>query len=123
MPPHWNKVASIKRWLDYGIYDAVIWLDIDTIFNDFSTNIYDIFDDTEGVRHQGNPAFILFRHGDVSRCVVDNWWSFGTSPGCRYFKYPENHMGQVRCVFKCKTQGKIRSTTHLNMPKTRRLKI
>lgn len=96
MPPHWNKVAGIKRWLDYGIYDAVVLLDMDSVLHDFSTNIYDILDDTKGMRYPGNPSFVMFRHGDVSRCVVDNWWSFGTSPGCRYLKFPENHMGQTQ---------------------------
>lgn len=42
MPPHWNKVAFIKRWLSYNaIFDAVVWLDIDmdTVLVDFKTSV------------------------------------------------------------------------------------
>mmetsp|Transcript_8602 Transcript_8602/g.14944 ORF Transcript_8602/g.14944 Transcript_8602/m.14944 type:complete len:445 (+) Transcript_8602:126-1460(+) len=96
MPPHWNKVASLKRWLSYGIFDAVLLLDMDTVIVDFDTSIYSMYESTPTVRFPGNPAYMLFRRGDVSRCIVDSWWYFGTSPGCRYFKYPQNHKGQTQ---------------------------
>ncbi|KAL7539390.1 hypothetical protein ACHAWF_006395 [Thalassiosira exigua] len=96
MPPHWNKVASIKRWLSYDIFDAVVWLDMDTVLTDFATSLRSMYDSTPNVRFPGQPQFIFLRQGEVTRCVVDSWWYFGTGPGCRYFKYPQNHMGQTQ---------------------------
>ena len=30
MPPHWNKVAAIQRWLPH--FDAVVWMDMDIVW-------------------------------------------------------------------------------------------
>ena len=38
----------------------------------------------------------MFRRGELSQCIVNNWWYYGTSPGCRYFKYPHNYRSQTQ---------------------------
>jgi len=32
----------------------------------------------------------------MSHCILNNWWYYGTSPGCRYFKYPQNYRSQTQ---------------------------
>jgi hypothetical protein len=44
MPPHWNKVAALQRWLPH--FDGILQMDMDTIWVDFNTSVYDLFDAT-----------------------------------------------------------------------------
>eukprot|EP00804_Cyclotella_cryptica_P017219 CCRYP_013148-RA/>CCRYP_013148-RA protein AED:0.37 eAED:-0.88 QI:0/0/0/0.5/1/1/2/0/278 len=94
MPPHWKKVVALQRWLP--LFDGIILLDMDTVLVDFNTSVYDMYNSTASVMTNGNVGFVIFRRGEMSNCVVDSWWYYGTSPGCRYFKYPHNHKGQTQ---------------------------
>ena len=89
MPPHWNKVAALQRWLPH--YDGILQMDMDSTWVLFNESVYDLFDDTSTVYTVGSPELLLFKKGDMSHCIVDSWWYYGTSPGCRYVKYPQNH--------------------------------
>ena len=92
MPPHWNKVAALKRWLPH--YDGILLMDADSVWVDFGTNVYDLYDSTSTLLFNKAPELIMIKRGEISRCVVDSWWYYGTAPGCRYFKYPENYRAQ-----------------------------
>lgn len=94
MPPHWNKVAALQRWLPH--FDAVVQMDMDQTWVDFNTSVYDLYDSTSTIYHKGSPELIMIKNVEKSHCVVDSWWYYGTSPGCRYFKYPENHRAQTQ---------------------------
>lgn len=94
MPPHWNKVAALQRWLPH--YDGILQMDMDSTWISFNDSVYDLFHDTSTIYTSGTPELILFKRGEVSQCVVDSWWYYGTSPGCRYFKYPQNHRYQTQ---------------------------
>lgn len=94
MPPHWNKVAALQRWLPH--FDAILQLDMDTTWVDFNTNVYDLYNSTSSIYVNRGVGLIMIKRMDISHCIVDSWWYHGTSPGCRYFKYPENHMGQTQ---------------------------
>lgn len=94
MPPHWNKVAALQRWLPH--FDAILLMDMDTIWVDFSSSVYNLYEATSTIYFNGGVGLVLIKKGIISNCVVDSWWYYGTSPGCRYFKYPQNHKGQTQ---------------------------
>lgn len=94
MPPHWNKVASLQRWLPH--FDAILQMDMDTVWVDFNTSVYELYESTPTVFFNGSPELVLVRRGEISNCIVDSWWYYGTSPGCRYVKYPQNHKSQTQ---------------------------
>ena len=95
MPPHFNKVASLRRWLPH--YDAVVLLDMDTIWVDFSMDVRHIVQNTPTIRSHGNAVgWLLFKRCTISYEVAEAWYYWGTMPGCRYVKYPQNHMGQTQ---------------------------
>ena len=96
MPPHWKKVAALRRWLPH--FDAVLQMDMDTVWVDFDASVYDLLHETATVTFNGGTGLLMFQRGEMSRCLADSWWYHGTSPGCRYFKYPYNHKHQwVHC--------------------------
>ena len=55
-----------------------------------------MFNITTSIYTNGNPELVMFRRGELSQCIVNNWWYYGTSPGCRYFKYPHNYRSQTQ---------------------------
>ncbi|KAL7530109.1 hypothetical protein ACHAWF_003245 [Thalassiosira exigua] len=93
MPPHWNKVAAIQRWLPH--FDGVLLMDMDTVWVDFNTSVYDLFNATTTIYSNGDPELVMFKRGEMSRCIVDKWWYHGTGPGCRYVKFPMNYRSQT----------------------------
>ena len=94
MPPHWSKVAALKRWLPH--FDAVLPIDMDPTWVDFNISVYDLLKTTSTIFTdiEGGTAIALFKRGEMTHCIVDSWWYYGTSPGCRYFKFPQNHKFQ-----------------------------
>lgn len=46
MPPHWKKVATLRRWLPH--YDAVMLIDMDVILVDWSLDVYDLLAEMTG---------------------------------------------------------------------------
>lgn len=94
MPPHWNKVAALRRWLPH--YDGILQMDMDSTWISFNHSVYDLFHDTSNVFSNGGPELVMFKTVEMSHCVVDSWWFHGTGIGCRYVKYPQNHKGQTQ---------------------------
>lgn len=41
MPPHWNKVASLQRWLPH-YDDGILQMDMDSTWIDFNQSVYSI---------------------------------------------------------------------------------
>jgi len=93
IPPHWNKVSALKRWLPH--YDGILLMDMDTTWVDFNSSIYDLYNVTKSIYSNGNPELIMIRRSEVSNFIVDTWWYYGTSPGCRYHAYPDNYRSQT----------------------------
>eukprot|EP00038_Savillea_parva_P012058 m.201940 g.201940 ORF g.201940 m.201940 type:complete len:481 (+) comp21637_c0_seq1:239-1681(+) len=97
MPPHWNKVASLRRWLQH--YDAVLLVDMDIVIVDWAFDIKSMLasmSDEQGVCAPGigQAQFQLFKANAWGHTTADIWWFYGTSPGCRYTKFPENYRSQ-----------------------------
>lgn len=93
MPPHWNKVAAIRRWLPR--FDAVVLMDMDAVWVDFNLSVHELFNATSTIYSNGNPELVLFKREEVSQCIVETWWYYGTGAGCRYKKYPMNYRSQT----------------------------
>lgn len=77
MPPHWNKVAALKRWLPH--FDGIVQMDMDTTWVDFNTSIYDLYNSTSSIYFNGGVGLIMVKRMDISHCIVDSWWYHGTS--------------------------------------------
>jgi hypothetical protein len=95
MPPHWNKVAALRRWLQH--YDGILQMDMDATWISFNHSVYDLYRDTRNIfAAWGGPELVMIKNVEMSHCVVDSWWYHGTGPGCRYVKYPQNHKVQTQ---------------------------
>ena len=77
MPPHWNKVAALQRWLPH--FDAILQLDMDTTWVDFGTNVYDLYNSTSSIFFNGQVGLIMIKRMEISHCAVDSWWYYGTN--------------------------------------------
>lgn len=95
MPPHWNKVAALQRWFPH--YDGILLMDMDSTWISFNHSVYDLYDETVTIHYNGGgPELVMFKKHQISWAIVDSWWFFGTSPGCRYVKYPQNWRRQTQ---------------------------
>ena len=85
MPPHWKKVAALRRWLPH--YDAVLLLDMDMIVVEWSFSVYELLAGITGDQGALFPAmfsgFVLCKASRWGFRLVDAWWWYGTAPGCR----------------------------------------
>eukprot|EP00040_Diaphanoeca_grandis_P029486 m.172839 g.172839 ORF g.172839 m.172839 type:complete len:442 (-) comp31701_c0_seq2:15-1340(-) len=95
MPPYWNKAFALQKALPH--YDYVVLLDADCVWTDFTVSIQDLVEQLsdDQVALRGEPAAIIVKNSHWGRRLVDLWVEYGTGDGCRYHKYPYNHMYQT----------------------------
>lgn len=93
MPPYYNKMILLKKYVPH--YDYVVFLDADIVVTDFDFNITEfVLDNQHGIAFSV-AVNVFSKHSYRSRRLLDLWYHSAISDGCRYRRFPHNYRGQT----------------------------